>query len=112
MFLSEVSMIDVFLEGLKVIGMFFLLLTIINAGRRYPALAGRDWKIVTAGFILMLIGFLFDWSDEFIDYVGLELDFIQAFIEEVGLIGGLFLVTLGFNRWFNFVSRFMGVSQS
>ena len=110
MLLSEISSIDVFLEGLKVIGMLFLLVTIINAGRRYPALAGRDWNLVIAGFVLMLIGFLFDWSDEFIDYVGLELEFIQAFIEEVGLIGGLFLVTIGFNRWFNFVSRFMGIS--
>ena len=111
MFLSEISYIDVFLEGLKVIGMFFLLITMIGAGRRYPALAGKDWSLIISGFVMMLIGFLFDWSDELIDYVGLGLEFAQAFIEEVGLIGGLFLVTIGFNRWFNFVSRFMGVSQ-
>ena len=111
MILTEISTSDVLLEGVKVIGMCFLLYTLFDVGKRYPSLAGRDWNLIIAGFLMMLIGFAFDWSDELIDYEGLQLGFQQAFIEEFGLIGGLFMVTIGFNRWFAFVRRFMGISQ-
>ena len=111
--LSEISIIDVVLEGIKVLGMCFLLGTLVGAGNRYPALAGKEWNIIIIGFVLMLVGFAIDWSDEWIDYeaLGNNVVFLQAFIEEAGLIGGLFLVTYGFSRWFNFVSRFMGIAQ-
>ena len=110
MFLEEISLIDVFLEGLKVLGMIFLLLTLIDASERYPSLAGSRWNIIVAGFVLMLIGFTFDWSDEFINYEASPIiNTIQVVIEEGGLIGGLFLVTFGFRSWFRFMSRFLGI---
>ena len=112
MFLEEISLTDVLLEGLKVIGMIFLLLTLIDAGERYPSLAGNRWNIIIAGFVLMLIGFAFDWSDEFIDYEASPIiNTMQVVIEEGGLIGGLFLVTFGFRSWFKFMSRFLGITD-
>lgn len=111
MFLDDVNLVDFFLEGLKVIGMLFLLLTLIDAANRYPSLARGRWNLIINGFVLMLIGFAFDWSDEFIDYEAVPLlNTLQAFVEEIGLIGGLFLVTFGFKSWFNFVSRFLGIT--
>lgn len=111
MFLEEIKLIDVILEGLKVVGMVFLLFTLYRVANRYPSLAGSRWNVIVNGFIMMLVGFTFDWSDEIINYEASPLlETIQACIEEVGLIGGLFLVTFGFNRWFNFMSRFLGIA--
>lgn len=113
MFLSDVSFADIFLEGLKVIGMIFLLLTLVNASEQYPSIAGKRWNVIIYGFVLMLIGFAFDWTDEFIDYeASPQTAYLQAFIEEMGLIGGLFLVTFGFKRWFKFISRFLGITPN
>ncbi len=112
MFLNEVSFLDIFLEGLKVVGMIFLLLTLVDGADKYPSLAGNRWNLIIAGFALMLVGFAFDWSDEFINYEAFPLlNTIQVVIEEVGLIGGLFLVTVGFKSWFKFMSRFLGISS-
>ncbi|MGK7961880.1 hypothetical protein [Crocosphaera sp.] len=113
MFLTEVSFLDIFLEGLKVIGMIFLLLTLVDGAEKYPSVAGNRWNLIIAGFVFMLVGFAFDWSDEFINYEASPiLNTIQVIIEEVGLIGGLFLVTFGFKSWFRFMSRFLGISSS
>jgi hypothetical protein len=113
MFIDDIKLIDVFLEGLKVLGMFFLILTLIDAGDRYPSLAGKRWNMIISGFILMLIGFAFDWSDEFINYEASPvLNNLEVFMEEMGLIGGLFLVTFGFKRWFNFIGRFLGLTPN
>ncbi|ACB52363.1 hypothetical protein cce_3015 [Crocosphaera subtropica ATCC 51142] len=113
MFLDEVSFLDIFLEGLKVLGMIFLLLTLVDAAEKYPSLAGSRWNLIILGFVLMLVGFAFDWSDEFINYEASSLlNIIEVVIEEVGLIGGLFLVTFGFKSWFRFMSRFLGISSA
>lgn len=110
MFLEYINLVDVVLEGLKVIGMIFLIFTLLRAGKRYPFLSGSRWNVIVNGFILMLIGFTFDWSDEFLNYEASPvLETLEAFIEEIGLIGGLFLVTVGFSRWFEFISRFLDI---
>ena len=110
MFLEDINIVDVVLEGLKAIGMIFLIFTLLRASKRYPSLSGSRWNLIVNGFILMLVGFIFDWSDEFLNYEASPiLETLEAFIEEIGLIGGLFLVTVGFNRWFEFISRFLGI---
>ncbi len=110
MFIDDISAVDILLEGLKVLGMIFLLYTLFRASKRYPSLSGSRWNLIVYGFILMLVGFAFDWTDEFINYeASAALETIQAFIEEIGLIGGLFLVTIGFNQWLRFISRFLGI---
>ncbi|MDJ0601110.1 MAG: hypothetical protein QNJ37_19995 [Crocosphaera sp.] len=113
MFLDEVSFLAIFLEGLKIIGMIFLLLTLVDGSDKYPFLAGTRWNMIMIGFVFMLIGFAFDWSDEFINYKASPvLNTLEIIIEEVGLIGGLFFVTFGFKSWFRFMSRFLGISSS
>jgi len=110
MFLEDINLVDVTLEGLKVIGMIFLIFTLLREGKRYPSLSGSRWNIIVNGFILMLIGFAFDWSDEFLNYeASLVLETLEDFIEEIGLISGLFLVTVGFDRWFKFISHFLDI---
>ncbi len=112
MFLDDISLADILLEGLKVLGMIFLIWTLLDVADQYPSLAGRRWNIIIYGFVLMLIGFAIDWTDEFINYEASPLlNNLEVFVEEIGLIGGLFLVTLGFKSWFKFMSRFLGITS-
>ena len=66
--------------------------------------------MVIFGFVLMFFGFLFDFSDEIINYASNPiLEDAEGFIEEISLIGGLILVTLGFKSWFSFIGRILGL---
>lgn len=110
MLLENINMTDVVLEGLKVVITLILVLILGGAGKRFPQLSGGGWRIVIFGFILMFFGFLFDFSDEIINYeINPVFETIEGFIEEGSLIGGLILVTLGFKSWFGFVGRILGL---
>ncbi len=107
---SDISWLDVVLEGLKVLGMLGLVIVLWRTGRRYPDLATRSWSLILAAFVLMFIGFAFDWSDEVLNYPAWPVaEAVEAWIEELSLIGGLILATIGFTGWFTFVARFMGL---
>lgn len=110
MFLDSVNMTDVVLEGLKVLTTFILIVILIRAGGRFPQLSGGGWRIVIFGFVLMFFGFLFDFSDEIINYEANPVaENIEGLIEEASLIGGLILVTFGFKNWFSFIGRILGL---
>ncbi len=110
MFVDSINWVDVALEGGKAICMLVLLFIVINAGGRYPQLTKGPWKFITFGFMLMFLGFLADASDEIINYeVSKVVDAMQSMFEELTLIIGLILTTIGFNRWFDFVGRFLGL---
>lgn len=113
MFIEDLNMVDLALEGSKALGMLILLFILSRAGRRYPELSSeRSWNLIIFGFILMFVGFLFDWSDEFINYEASAVaDSLESAIEEISLIGGLAMVTIGFSMWFSFVGRVLGLTD-
>ena len=113
MFIEDINLVDLTLEGAKALGMLVLLFILGRAGRRYPELSSEgSWNLIIFGFMLMFVGFLFDWSDEFINYeISAMADSIESAIEEITLIGGLAMVTLGFSMWFSFVGRVLGLTD-
>ena len=113
MFIEDINMVDLSLEGAKAVGMLILLFILGHAGRRYPELSSEgSWNLILFGFMLMFVGFLFDWSDEFINYeISAMADSIESAIEEISLIGGLAMVTIGFSMWFSFVGRVLGLTD-
>lgn len=110
MFVDSINMTDVVLEGLKVLTTLILIIILINAGKRYPQLSGGTWHIIIFGFVLMFTGFLFDFSDEIINYEANPIaENIEGLVEESTLIIGLILVTFGFKNWFSFIGRILGL---
>ncbi len=113
MFVDSINLVDVVLEGAKAVCMLVLFLIISNAGTQYPQLSKGPWKLILFGFFLMFLGFLADTSDEIIDYeMSDTLATIQSSFEELTLITGLILTTVGFKKWFEFVGRFLGLKSS
>ncbi len=112
---DTINILDVVLEGAKALIMVVLVIIIWGAGRKFPQLSGGSWNLIIFGFMLMAVGFFFDFSDELINYESAEMPSIistlQSIIEEGCLIGGLLLVTIGFKKWFNFVGRFLGLKS-
>lgn len=92
------------------LGLIFILW---SSGKKYPELSGGSWNLILLGFIFIAIGMALDWSDEIINYKGVELfDLVETIIEEGILMLGFVLVTIGFNKWFAFVGRFLGINRS
>ncbi len=109
---ASVDLLDLLLEGAKALVMLVLVVIMYRAGGKYPQLASGPWGLITSGFLLMFIGFLFDWSDEFVNYdASVMAAQAEAIIEETSLIIGLIMVTVGFGKWFVFVARFMGLEE-
>lgn len=113
MFAESINYTDVVLEGLKAIITLILVIVLSKAGNKYPQLSGGAWGTIIFGFVLMFIGFLFDVSDEIINYDASDLaSKAESAVEEGSLIIGLILVTVGFSKWFNFVGRMLGLKAS
>jgi hypothetical protein len=112
MLVDSINVVDVVLEGFKAICMLFLFIIMSRAGAKYPQLSKGPWKYILLGFFLMFLGFLADTSDEIINYeVSASLDTVQSMFEELTLIIGLILTTIGFSNWFQFVGRFLGLKS-
>lgn len=113
MFVDSINMTDVVFEGLKALVTLILIFILIGASKRFPQLSGSAWRMVIFGFVLMFFGFLFDWSDEIINYEAYPvLENIESLVEELSLIIGLILVSYGFKNWFSFVGRILGLKPS
>ncbi len=113
MIVENIDVVDFVLEAIKaalVLGLIFILW---SSGKKYPELSGGSWNLILVGFICMAVGLILDWTDEVINYGAVELvDLIETVIEEGILMLGFVLVTIGFNKWFAFVGRFLGINRS
>lgn len=113
MIVENIDVVDFVLEAIKaalVLGLIFILW---SSGKKYPELSGGSWNLILVGFICMAVGLILDWTDEIINYGAIELvDLIETVIEEGILMLGFVLVTIGFNKWFAFVGRFLGINRS
>ncbi len=114
MFVDPINIVDAILEGIKATLVFSLVFILWRSGKKYPELSGGSWNLILFGFICIAIGLMLDFSDEFIDYGSIiaTADIIETIIEEGVLMLGFVLVTIGFNKWFAFVGRFLGINHS
>lgn len=113
MLVEHIDIVDFILEGVKTTLVFSLVIILWRSGKKYPELSGGSWNLILFGFIFMAMGFMLDWSDEVINYGKIDiLDIAETVIEEGILMLGFVLVTIGFNRWFAFVGRFLGINRS
>ena len=113
MLVEHIDLVDFILEGIKAALVFSLVFILWRSGKKYPELSGGSWNLILFGFICMAIGLMLDWSDEIINYGKIEvIDIIETVIEEGILMLGFVLVTIGFNKWFAFVGRFLGINRS
>jgi hypothetical protein len=111
MWIEHVNFIDLVVEGIKAILVLALIVTLWRSGKRYPELAGGSWNLIILGFVCIETGMLLDWSDETIDYNAIGIDLIETVIEEGILTLGFILITIGFDKWFEFIGRFLGISR-
>lgn len=112
MFVENIDIVDFILEAIKtalVLGLVFILW---RSGKKYPELSGGSWNLILFGFICIAVGLMLDWSDEVINYGKGVADLVETVIEEGILMLGFVLVTIGFNKWFAFVGRFLGINRS
>lgn len=111
MFVENISYIDLVTEGIKATLVFALLIILWRCGKKYPELAGGSWNLILIGFICIDVGMLLDLSDEIISYRNTSqiVDLVETVIEEGGSMLGFVLVTIGFNKWFQFVGKFLGM---
>lgn len=111
MFVENISYIDLVTEGIKAALVFALLIILWRCGKKYPDLAGGSWNLILIGFIFIDIGMLLDLSDEIISYrdTSQVVDLVESIIEEGSSMLGFVLITVGFNKWFQFVGKFLGM---
>jgi hypothetical protein len=113
MFIETIDTVDLILETIKAVLVIVLIFILWKSGKKYPELSGGSWNLILFGFICIAIGMLLDLSDEVINYQVIPLiDIVEAIIEEGILMLGFVLVTFGFNKWFAFVGRFLGIKHS
>ncbi len=113
MLVEHIDIVDFILEGIKTALVFSLVFILWRSGKKYPELSGGSWNLILFGFICMAIGLMLDWSDEIINYGRMDIiDIVETVIEEGILMLGFVLVTIGFNKWFAFVGRFLGINRS
>ena len=101
-------MIDMIFEVSGLVTSAVLFFVVLSAGRRYPALAESNWRLVVVGFFVFMFGFGVNFFDEFELVNGDMLSRLETF----SLSGGLLLAAIGFSRWFGFMARFLGVAKA
>lgn len=111
MFVEHIEHKDIILEGIKAALVLALIFVLWRCGRKYPELAGGSWNLIIFGFLSIEIAMLLDWSDEIIDYKGLNIGLIEGIIEEGLSMVGFVLTTIGFSKWFEFVGKFLGMDS-
>jgi hypothetical protein len=108
-------MTDVVLEILRALAMGLIVVWLWRVGHRHGLGRQPGWRIIWAGFLLILGGSLFDISDNFpvLDRFILIGDTpAEAFLEKVvGYLGGTLLLAWGFWRWMPSVATLTRMHQ-
>jgi diguanylate cyclase (GGDEF)-like protein/PAS domain S-box-containing protein len=108
-------MTDVVLEILRALVMGLIVVWLWRVGHRHGLGRQPGWRIIWAGFLLILCGSLFDITDNFpvLDRFILIGDTpAEAFLEKVvGYLGGTVLLAWGFWRWMPSVATLTRMHQ-
>jgi hypothetical protein len=98
------------LEGVQVVAAVVLLVVLVRAGRKYPEIATTSWQWVVAGFAMISVASVVDFTDEIFNYGAAYLPGLFAtFLSGAGMVVGLILAAMGFSTWFEFMARFLGL---
>ena len=108
---QDISYLDIITEAIKAVLVLVLLVILWRCGKKYPDLAGGSWNLILIGFVCINIGMFLDVSDEVISYRDTSklVNIIENTIEEGLSMIGFVLITVGFNKWFQFVGKFLGM---
>jgi len=95
---------DVIVETLRALVTTFLVLYLWHIGRREQLQKQKGWRLIMAGFLLILLATLLDITDNFTDldqYVVIGKTHTESVLEKlVGYLGGFIVLFLGFTQWF------------
>jgi PAS domain S-box-containing protein len=107
-------MTDILLESARAVIVLALLVYLWRAGNRKSHTDQRGWSYILGGFSLLLLGSIFDITDNFESlnrFVIIGDTETQAFIEKViGFLGGFVLLAIGLVRWVPSVQRLVTIS--
>ena len=100
---------DAELETLRAVVTALILLYLWRAGLRERLQQHKGWRLILAGFSLILFASLLDITDNFPSlnqYVVIGKTHTEAFLEKVvGYLGGFIVLFVGLTRWFPIISR-------
>lgn len=101
-------MTDVLLESIRAVILSAALVYLLFVGDTRADLSLRGWRIILAGFTLLLLGSILDITDNFESlnrFVIIGDTEVEAVLEKlVGSLGGFLLLTWGLMRWFPMVT--------
>ena len=96
-------MSDIILEVIRSIILLVIIAYLINVGRGRAELSQKGWRLIIAGFFLLLFGSILDITDNFESlnkFIVIGDTPTQAFLEKmVGFLGGFFVLAIGLVRW-------------
>jgi len=100
---------DVELETLRALVTALIVLYLWRAGRREQLHQHKGWRLILAGFSLILFASLLDITDNFPSlnqYLVIGKTPTEAFLEKlVGYLGGFIVLFIGLTQWFPIISR-------
>ena len=106
---------DVLLESLRAVLLLGIVLYLWRERRKRTYFCQKNWNLILGGFLLLLIGSLFDITDEFeeLNYLVIVGDTeAEAFIEKIiGALGGFLLLAIGLVRLIPTVADIEEVKQ-
>ena len=96
-------MTDIVLETTRALVLVAIVAFLLKAGRDKFELSRTGWKLIVAGFGLLLFGSLLDITDNFENlnkFVVIGDTEVEAFLEKfVGFLGGFVFLALGLFKW-------------
>lgn len=96
-------MLDILLESVRTIILFFLLLWLWKQGKMHFSTSNRGWNYLLAGFAFLLFGSVLDITDNFESLNWLIVignTEVEAILEKlIGFLGGFLLLAIGLVLW-------------
>ena len=96
-------MSDIILEIVRSVILLGIIVYLLNVGRGRAELSQKGWRLIIAGFLLLLFGSVVDITDNFESlnrFIVIGDTPTQAFLEKmIGFLGGFLLLAIGLVRW-------------
>ena len=100
---------DVTVETLRAIVTTIIVLYLWQIGRRDQLQTQKGWRLIMAGFLLILFATILDITDNFPElnqFVVIGKTHTESVLEKlVGYLGGFVVLFIGFTQWFPIVAK-------
>ncbi|HEG44760.1 MAG TPA: PAS domain-containing sensor histidine kinase [Phycisphaerales bacterium] len=111
----RLTLTDVVLEIIVSTILFVLVCYLWQRRKAHKEIARNGWYLILWGFVLLLVGSLFDITDNFEylnRYVVVGNTGVEAFFEKiVGFLGGFLLLAIGLARWIPTITNIEQIQQ-